>query len=268
MLRAILGVATLALATHAAAQVTFWEDQGFHGRAFSTNNAIVNLGNSGFNDRASSAIVERGRWEICEHAGFAGRCVILGPGQYPSLAQFGMNDMVSSVRPAGRRSQVEYVAPPSPPPPQQAYAYYPRHGERLFEANVTAVRAVVSQPQQRCWVERQQVVQNSDATVPGAIIGGVLGGVLGHQVGGGRGQDVATALGAVGGAVAGANVGRNAGGSQVVTQDVHRCTNVGGPVRPDYWDVTYVFRGQEHRVQMASPPGATITVNRNGEPRM
>jgi uncharacterized protein YcfJ len=53
-----------------------------------------------------------------------------------------------------------------------------------------------------------------------------------------------------------------------VTQDVQRCTNVSGPVRPDYWDVTYVFRGREHHVQMSTPPGATITVNGNGEPRM
>jgi hypothetical protein len=32
--------------------------------------------------------------------------------------------------------------------------------------------------------------------------------------------------------------------------------------------VTYVFRGLEHRVQMSAPPGATILVNGNGEPRM
>jgi len=29
-----------------------------------------------------------------------------------------------------------------------------------------------------------------------------------------------------------------------------------------------VFRGQEHRVQMTSPPGSTITVSQDGEPRM
>jgi uncharacterized protein YcfJ len=31
--------------------------------------------------------------------------------------------------------------------------------------------------------------------------------------------------------------------------------------------VTYEFRGQQHRVQMARDPGRTVTVNRNGEPR-
>jgi hypothetical protein len=28
-----------------------------------------------------------------------------------------------------------------------------------------------------------------------------------------------------------------------------------------------VFRGQVHHVQMTEPPGPTITVNRDGEPR-
>jgi hypothetical protein len=35
-----------------------------------------------------------------------------------------------------------------------------------------------------------------------------------------------------------------------------------------YWDVTYVFRGVTHRAQLARAPGATITVNARGEPRV
>ena len=37
--------------------------------------------------------------------------------------------------------------------------------------------------------------------------------------------------------------------------------------RPDHWAVTYNFRGQEHRIQVTSPPGPTVTVNERGEPR-
>jgi hypothetical protein len=37
--------------------------------------------------------------------------------------------------------------------------------------------------------------------------------------------------------------------------------------KPDYRDVTCVFRGQEHHIQMVTPPGRTVTVNRRGEPR-
>ena len=101
--------------------------------------------------------------------------------------------------------------------------------------------------------------------MPGAIIGGVLGGVLGHQIGSGRGNDVATAVGAVGGAAVGANVNR---GSQTYTQNVQRCSTVPGSAQVAYWDVTYVFRGATHRAQLSFAPGATITVNGRGEPRV
>ena len=100
--------------------------------------------------------------------------------------------------------------------------------------------------------------------VPGAIAGAVIGGILGHQIGGGRGQDVATA----GGAVAGAAIGSNVGSGYGYGQDVQHCTNVTRYDQPDYWDVTYMFDGREHRVQMTSAPGATILVNSNGEPRV
>jgi len=154
-----------------------------------------------------------------------------------------------------------------PPPPVPApYPYYPKPGENLFEADVVAVRAVLGSPEQRCWVEREQVQRDSGANVGGAIIGGILGGVLGHQIGGGRGNDVATAVGAVGGAAVGANVNRDRNGSYA--QDVRRCSAVPGTARPEYWDVTCVFLGREHRTQLSAPPGATITVNGRGEPRL
>jgi len=148
------------------------------------------------------------------------------------------------------------------------YEYRTAPQERLYEVPVTAVRAVVGPPEQRCWVERQQVVEdrNDGANVPGAIAGAVIGGVLGHQIGSGRGRDVATAGGAVAGAAIGANVSR--GGTQVYSQDVQRCAAVEGQPRPDYWDVHYTFRGVEHRVQMSSPPRRTIMVNIYGEPRV
>ena len=148
------------------------------------------------------------------------------------------------------------------------YEYQPAPQERLYEVPVTSVRAVVGPPEQRCWVERQQVVEerSDGANVPGAIAGAVIGGVLGHQIGSGRGRDVATAGGAVAGAAIGANVGR--GGAQVYSQDVQRCAVVEGQARPDYWDVRYTFRGIEHRVQLSAPPRRTIMVNIYGEPRV
>ena len=150
--------------------------------------------------------------------------------------------------------------------PPVVYDYRRRQGETLYEAPVTSVRAVVGPPQQRCWVERQVVDPGNGINVPGAIVGGVVGGILGHQIGSGHGQDVATGIGAASGAVIGANVGRAP--DTVYTQDVQRCENVPSVGSLDYWDVTYTFRGYEHHVQTTSPPGRTIIVNADGEPRI
>lgn len=145
--------------------------------------------------------------------------------------------------------------------------YRRRDNERLYEAKVTYVRAVVGPPQQRCWLE-PTLVEGSTAgvNVPGAIVGGVVGGIIGHQVGGGRGQDIATGVGVLGGAAVGANVGR--GPELTYSQDVQHCEYAPAASQPDYWDVTYVFGGREHRAQMTAPPGPVILVNAQGEPRV
>jgi uncharacterized protein YcfJ len=246
MFKGLVAVSGLALAMQAAAQVTLYEGEGFHGRQFFIDRPMSDLDRTDFNDRASSLVIERGDWQFCTDSRFEGRCVVLRPGEYGSLRELGLSNRISSVRPMGGY-QAQYE------PRQES-------GGGLYEAHVLSVRAVVGPPEQRCWVERERV--EGGANVPGAIVGGIVGGVLGHQIGSGRGRDVATGVGAVGGAAIGANVGR--GG---YTQDVQRCENVSSNMRPDYWDVTYEFRGQEHRAQLASPPGPTITVNESGEPR-
>lgn len=259
-LRNALAVAVLAAATNAAAQITFYEQENFQGRSFTTQKQVGNFERHGFNDRASSAIVLRDRWEVCVDARFSGGCVVLRPGRYPSLAAMGINNRVSSVRTVNRTARVEdnrYAPPPLP-----VYDSRRRNNERVHEAEVTSARAVFGQSRERCWVEREQV--GGDANVGGAVLGAILGGVLGHQVGGGRGKDAATAGGAIAGAAIGANVGRDDNSLQ--TQNVRRCASAPSQ-RPDYWDVTYIFRGQEHRMQMASRPGRTVTVNGRGEPR-
>ncbi|MDP2405301.1 MAG: beta/gamma crystallin-related protein [Hydrogenophaga sp.] len=242
-------------------QVTFFERAGFQGRSFTTEEAIANLERAGFNDRATSAIVIGERWEVCNDTRYSGRCVVLRPGRYPSLEAMGMNDRISSVRTvegSGRIDSNRYAPQPVP-----VYDSRRRDNERLFEAPVTSVRAVLATSGQRCWVEREQV-QGGNANVPAALAGALIGGILGHQVGGGSGKDIATVGGVIAGAALGAQVGRD---GQPATQDVRRCENIPGGAQPAFWDVSYSFRGQDHRVQMASDPGRTITVNEQGEPR-
>jgi uncharacterized protein YcfJ len=260
-IRCTLAATALAAAIPAAAEITLYGREGFDGRSFSTAEPIRNLERHGFDDRASSAIVRGGRYEVCTDRRFEGRCVVLRPGQYPSLAAMGVGDAISSVRPVGRNARVEEQR--FSPPPPVAYDYRRRRDERLFEADVVAVRAVYGRPEQRCWVERERVA-GEQSNVPSAIAGAVIGGILGHQVGSGRGNDAATVAGAVAGAAIGSNYGSE-GPSTTFTRDVRRCDRVEGP--PQYWDVTYRFRGQDRYVMMTRPPGRTVTVNANGEPR-
>jgi uncharacterized protein YcfJ len=238
------------------AQITFYERQGFEGRSFTTEQSILNFKRYGFNDRASSAEVIGQSWEVCEDTRFSGRCAVLRPGRYPSLAAMGLNDRASSVRSIESNARM-----PAPD-------YRRRDNERLYEAQVTSVRAVLDTPEQRCWVEREQLVQNrSGSNTPAAIAGALIGGILGHQVGGGTGKDLATVGGAIAGAAVGAQVGRNGNASQTSTQDVQRCETVPSQAEPRFWDVGYNFRGQAYHVQMTTQPGPTVTVNAQGEPR-
>ncbi len=263
LLRNALAASGLAFATCASAQITFYEHEGFAGRNFTTQKQVGDLSRYGFSDRASSVIVARDRWEVCDDTRFGGRCIVLRPGRYPSLAAMGLNDRVSSVRTVDREARIDDSR--YSPAPVAAYDYQRRSDERLFKADVTSVRAVVGQAEQRCWVEREQVQSRGDANVPGAVVGAVIGGILGHQIGSGRGNDAATVGGAVVGGAVGSNVGRDGGGQY--SKDVRRCETAPSQSRADYWDVTYSFRGKEHRVQMSAPPGRTVSVNSQGEPR-
>lgn len=262
--KSAIAAATLVVASQAMAAITFYEGEGFRGRAVTTDHAVPNMREIRFNDRAGSIIVDGGRWEVCEHANFQGRCALLRRGNYDSLRNTGLEWQVSSVRPAGqRRYDLEPQASAAP-----VYQYRQRPGERTYEVPVSWSRAVVGQANQRCWVEKQQVpTTSSSGSAGGAVLGGVVGGILGHQVGKGSGRDLATVAGAVTGAVVGNNMGSQ-GQPGYATQDVQRCEQVPASATPAYYEVAYNFRGSEHRIQMATAPGNTIIVNERGEPRM
>src|SRR3982751_5318887 len=61
-------IGALLLATQAvqAAQITFYEGEGFRGRAFTTKRALTNFKDEGINDRASSVVVDSGDWIVCD----------------------------------------------------------------------------------------------------------------------------------------------------------------------------------------------------------
>ena len=174
--------------------------------------------------------------------------MILPPGRYPFLASMGMGSSIASGFDVGNGAR----SGEQDRRPVALYDGRRRDNERLYEVPVTSVRAVVGPPEQRCWIEREQVSQDQRRnSVPGALAGAVIGGILGHQVGGGSGNTIATVGGMIAGGAIGANIGGRIGGSsQAGMQDVQRCTGNPGQVRADLWDVTYSFNGQEHRAQM------------------
>ncbi|NRR30953.1 beta/gamma crystallin family protein [Oxalobacteraceae bacterium] len=89
--------------TAQAAEISLFEHGDFGGREVKLHDNARDLNRIGFNDRVSSAIVRSGTWEICEHADFAGRCLVLERGEYPRLE--GFNDAASSVRQVENRGR-------------------------------------------------------------------------------------------------------------------------------------------------------------------
>ena len=72
-LQPIVAAAALLASAHASAQISFYENDGFRGRVFTVDGQVSNFERQGFNDRASSVVVDRGPWEVCEDARFEGR---------------------------------------------------------------------------------------------------------------------------------------------------------------------------------------------------
>lgn len=99
--RLLVGITVMAAGAASAASITFFERENFQGRRFSADQTVSNFAQFGYNDRAESAIVEDGAWEICVDADFRGACEILRPGRYPDLHAYG--NRVSSVRPVDAR---------------------------------------------------------------------------------------------------------------------------------------------------------------------
>ena len=93
-----LAAPLLAVAAHAG-ELTLFTDSNFEGAPLTLRGTTPDLAPLGFNDRASSVVVRSGTWQLCEHAEFRGRCMVVERGEYPTLP--GFNDVISSVREMG-----------------------------------------------------------------------------------------------------------------------------------------------------------------------
>ncbi len=79
-------------------RIRIFEHINFGGRSIWLTDGIDNLQYQGFNDLASSVIVEGGTWTLCSDANRGGQCRDFRPGQYPALP-FDLQDKLSSAYP-------------------------------------------------------------------------------------------------------------------------------------------------------------------------
>ena len=260
-----IGALLLAAQAVQAAQITFYEGEDFRGRAFTTNRPVGDFRNDGFNDRASSVVVDSGDWVVCDDVGYRGHCVLLRPGAYDSLHRLGVDNRISSVQRADRR-RGDHMDEPAPLASAD-YEYRRRPNEPVDEARVTSVRAVVRDRDRHCWVEREQVEDRGGRNVG---CNRRRRHHRRHHRPSDRPRDRSK----------GGDSGRRRRrcrrwrecrprpetDDDVYDRDVRHCESRADS-EPEYWDVTYEYRGVEHFVKMTAPPGRTILVNRNGEPR-
>jgi len=119
--------------------VVLYEGPNFSGRAITLDRPIVNFENIGFDDRARSAVVYDGAWELCYNSNFNGRCAVYRPGQYASLGG-GLDGEVSSARPTPDLT----AAVPLPAPVQPSRASLTLFGRPDFRGrSLTIDRALV-----------------------------------------------------------------------------------------------------------------------------
>lgn len=83
------------------AAIRLFRDPNFRGEAIGFDGAVDYLKYAGFNDRASSIIVNSGRWVVCEDPNYRGRCEVV-EGRVGELTWLRLNDRISSLRPFRR----------------------------------------------------------------------------------------------------------------------------------------------------------------------
>ena len=82
------------------ADATLYVDANGRGASLGINRGVRDLSRFRFNDNVSSLNIKSGKWEVCEHANFQGRCQIIDAST-GKLNGYRLNDNISSIRPVG-----------------------------------------------------------------------------------------------------------------------------------------------------------------------
>ena len=82
------------------ADATLYVDSNGRGASLGINRGVRDLSRYRFNDNVSSLNIKSGKWEVCEHANYKGRCEIIDAST-GKLNGLRLNDNISSIRPVG-----------------------------------------------------------------------------------------------------------------------------------------------------------------------
>lgn len=142
----------------------------------------------------------------------------------------------------------------------------PALADRIYYDNAQVISVTpqterVNLPRQECHTEYvDQVSDDHDRDIGGAIIGGIAGGLLGSRIGKGNGRVAAAVVGAATGAIVGDRID-NSGEQTTTSRPVERCVMV------DNWQtvsrgylVSYRLNGHDYTTPLAYDPGNTLRV--------
>jgi hypothetical protein len=93
-------MSSLAAGPGHAAELTLFKNPNFAGRQVTLRGHTPSLASVGFQDQASSIVIDSGRWELCTQPDFKGDCVTLNRGEYPTL-DARLNHRIESAREVG-----------------------------------------------------------------------------------------------------------------------------------------------------------------------
>jgi len=82
-------------------RIALYDQPNFNGRGVTLDTDAENFDRLGINDRAASAIVYEGTWQLCQHADYAGACITLERGRYADLGRMARQTSSARVVAAG-----------------------------------------------------------------------------------------------------------------------------------------------------------------------
>lgn len=92
--------------TGALPSITIYQHDNYAGSSIHLTANTPEFAALSFNDTASSVIVESGTWRLYKDHQYLGPYIELGPGSYPSVTAYGLNDELSSAKVAMQDSRV------------------------------------------------------------------------------------------------------------------------------------------------------------------